>query len=189
MYSVNDIFMLRLNQPGYIWFCNTILPEILSIDIREFFNVSQKKKFTTIVTVSDEAFALLCFKNYFNCLKYKVEMVEKQTIESSNGNDMPRENTLTNNTIVKPLYTRAGATAHQRVQSGWFKYSGWSEEGIEEFNNLFDSVTDDRKKYPNFDEIFLKKQLEIARNKWNLKFPNNKNMVPRKKIVEKTSWV
>ena len=60
------------------------------------------------------------------------------------------------------LYTQGGITYDKTEKSR--KTKGWSDEGIERFNVLFEKVKQDRKKHPDFivDWLNLKQAEKIS---------------------------
>ena len=144
--SIQEILLLRQNKITYKWFCNTILPEV--VGNREFFSVCNYEKLSKITTTSDEAFAIICFENYFESIMFDVK--EKTNFHTANINE-------TDDITKRPvsLYTKAGATPHERMKNGAFQFSGWTYKGIERFNNIYDRVKIDREVNKEFDDYFL----------------------------------
>ena len=54
----------------YRWFCQNILCEV--IGNRQFTKICKYEPISKFITVSDEAFALVCLKNYYEVIKEKV---------------------------------------------------------------------------------------------------------------------
>ena len=89
----------------------------------------------------------------------------------------------------KGLYTNPGIVSKEKRSYTWFKYSGWSVEGIKEFNTIFDNVAGDRIQNASFEVTFMKKQIERAKNSWHEKLDSYlENDGENEEIVPKTSW-
>ena len=106
--------LMRKNEKIYIWFCETFISEVLGMGSRRFLKESQYKKLSDLVTVSDEAFALICFKNYYNSIYNEIK--NKETAEPNCSNI---------NNEVKPLYTQKGAMAKKTLS--YMVYVQWME--------------------------------------------------------------
>lgn len=88
-----------------------------------------------IVTVSDEAFALLVYENYVDkWIKAAAKEEEEDTTEA--GRDNQKKNKAAER--MRGMYT--GATA----KSGQCKFGGWNRDGMVRFNELFALVKEDR---------------------------------------------
>ena len=184
--TIEEIFLLRRNRGVYKWVCNNILPEV--IGYREFVKLCNYEPLHKFITISDEAFILLCIKNYYNTIKYKVQTemfnINNKTQNNNSNNQLLLEE---KNKGTPPLYTKAGATTKASAPSTCFKYSGWTVEGIIEYNKLQDAVEEDCNKYSDFDTYFMKfKQDETKRNHGNNKKSNND--FDETQVIQKTSW-
>ena len=159
----------------YRWFCENILCEV--IGNRRFTKICEYEPITKFITVSDEAFTLLCLKNYYKVIKDKVlqslEDDNNQTQNESEKDDIPA------------LYTKAGAVSKKKSLTACYKYSGWTYEGIEEYNKLFDQVKLDRKNYIGFDNYFMEHIQKKLRDK---KCNGDNNITEAFNIVPKTCW-
>ena len=94
------------------------------------------KVMSEFVTTADEALAILIFENNFDTWK-----------------DMAK-NTITKNSEVARKYTNGGSSKGDTASSR--RYQGWSSEGINRFNELFDLVKKDRssRHAKSFEEMF-----------------------------------
>ena len=63
----------------------------------------------------------------------------------------------------KPKYTRGGILYQDKTLADTGK--GWTSEGIERFNQLFDAIKRDRKKYPGFMTRFLENERQMFEKK------------------------
>ena len=87
-----------------------------------------------IVTVSDEAFALLLFENYIEKWVEAYEATTEQVIEAE-GNNRGKK---------KVLPRRRGKYTGAKARSGQCKFGGWNREGMARFNDLYNLVLEDR---------------------------------------------
>jgi hypothetical protein len=90
-----------------------------------------------IVTVSDEAFALLLFDNYID--KW-VEMAAESTKEKEETLQGERDN----QDKKKATERRRGKYTGASAKSGHCKFGGWSTKGMKRFNEFFALVKEDR---------------------------------------------
>lgn len=121
--SGNDV------NENYVFFCEKFLKCVVGV---QTFN-SRWKKCTSvcqITTPSDEALALLLLENSEYRWTYEFEKKEKE--EEVQESDLP-----------KPKYTSAGKNKEQRGLTK--RYGGWTEEGIQRFNQIMHMVREDRK--------------------------------------------
>jgi hypothetical protein len=91
------------------------------------------KKYESLCTISDEAFALLLLENSYNrwldlFLNNKGPVMQRRGVRFQSD--------------VPILYTRGGIKYDKMDMTKSVK--GWSEEGIARFNALFDQVIADR---------------------------------------------
>ena len=59
---------------------------------------------------------------------------------------------------VQPKYTQVGGTSNSQEDKSVEMGKGWTNEGIEQFNTLFDKVREDRKKTSSFGENWIAKE-------------------------------
>ena len=88
-----------------------------------------------IVTVSDEAFALLIFENYIEKWVEAYEATKEQVIEAEGHNRRGEK---------KVLPRRRGKYTGAMARSGHCKFGGWNREGMARFNDLYNMVIEDR---------------------------------------------
>ena len=92
-----------------------------------------------IVTISDEAFALLLYENYVE--KWIDMAAEKRNEQQVNMPDAERDN---RNSKKKKAERRRGKYTGADTKTGQCKFGGWSKAGTNRFNALFDLVEEDR---------------------------------------------
>ena len=103
------------------------------------------ERISTFVTPSDEALAILLYENSYDRW---IDMAKKRNTKKS---------------TILPKYTNGGESTG--VTGSSKKYGGWSLDGIERFNELYDLVkanceSDKAKGYP-FEEAFCIYSLEL----------------------------
>ena len=104
-----------------------------------------------MTTKSNEAFALLLLENQWD------RWLDIFTLNDGKMTSRRGQKRATSESKVMPKYTRGGITyAAGNREDG---QKGWSKEGILRFNALYDLVSEDRKKNPEF----IKKWLESER--------------------------
>ncbi len=108
----------------------------------KFDNICYRLHFSSFVSKSDEAFALLTYENNYNCW---TDMAQKNNWGSS---------------AIKPEYTTGGNSVHTpipRTGVSNARSQGWSMKGIRRFNELFDLIGKERGDSfgPEFDNLFL----------------------------------
>jgi hypothetical protein len=89
-----------------------------------------------LVTISDEAFALLMYENYFDKWTTQANAQEGQSVQRERK-------------VIRGKYTLQN--------SGTSKYGGWSHDGMKRFNYLYNLVEEDRKspQAPAMEKEFL----------------------------------
>ena len=101
----------------------------------------------TLSTVSDEAFALLLLENNYDRW---VDIYRRQKGEVTPKRGQKRREFESD---VPTKYTKGGIVYDQTAKKQHPK--GWSSEGIQRFNELFDSVKQDRKENKSFIKKWL----------------------------------
>jgi hypothetical protein len=86
-----------------------------------------------IVTVSDEAFALLTYENY-DAKWIKAAKEEEEATEAVRDDQQKN----------KPAERKRGLYTGATEKSGQCKLGGWNRDGIKRFNELFEMVKEDR---------------------------------------------
>ena len=102
---------------------------------------------STLCTVSDEAFALLLLENNYDRW---VDIYRLQKGEVTPKRGQKRREFESD---VPTKYTKGGIVYNQTEKKEDPK--GWSSEGIKRFNELFDSVKQDRKAHKTFIKTWL----------------------------------
>ena len=109
---------------------------------------ARTKTVTSLCSVSDEAFALLLLENSFD------RWFDLHVKRSGNARKDRGSKERDFQSDVAPLYTTGGIKYDKTDVSKSVK--GWSNDGRERFNALFDQVKQDRKDYPLFDTNWLR---------------------------------
>jgi hypothetical protein len=105
--------------------------------MKRFAKDSRSRNISQIATVSDEAFALVLLENNFNVWS---DMYTKGVTKGS---------------AINPEYTNGGNSLSNGRSR---KYKGWSDAGIDKYNDLFDKVKQDRLTHRLFDKLYLEKK-------------------------------
>jgi len=146
--SLRNMLLLRRlsnNQENesYIFFCENYLKSVVGL---QAFNRKWNYclKLSEVATASDEALGLLLLENSEYRWQQEYEIREK-------GGDLNKAS------LAKTKYTSVGQQKDQK--KGFTKrFGGWREEGIKQFNALFDMVKEDRMKNGAwFDEIMKRR--------------------------------
>jgi len=118
-----EILCLRHNTTGvYFEFLEYFVSSVTGKNHFKYHRCD--KLLSEYVTVCDEALAILIFENNIDTWK-----------------DLYLKN-ITKNSTVRKKYTNGGSSKGDTASSR--KYQGWSSEGIDRFNELFDLVKADR---------------------------------------------
>jgi hypothetical protein len=118
-----SIVNLRKDRETYRWFLDNIASCVVG---KERYSQRNQFKPTQWLTVSSEAFAQVCYKNYYDHIM----------------------DICTNKSVVRPpIYTGDGKGAKRN--------QGWNTEGLTEYREMCDSVAKDRKKYIDTEEWYL----------------------------------
>ena len=135
--TLGEILSLRVDRSAYTFFCDHLLGAVTGM--KKFAKASRSRWISNIATISDEAFALVLLEN-----NYEV-WVDMQTRGVTKGSS------------VDPKYTNGGNSVGNGRSR---KYKGWSDEGIERYNELFDRVKKDRENNTFFDRYYMEKRYE-----------------------------
>ena len=124
---------MRSNSKQYIQFVTRMLPPVYG---KEVWNeVAGKTKLSNFVTASQEAFALLLYKNGYEAWSWMLS----DSSSSSDGEEVP--------TFKYTSRPKNGVTGRN---------SGWTVEGLTAFNTLYAMVTKDREDNGDvFDDALL----------------------------------
>ena len=146
--DLESILELRSNAEVYEKFYKYMVP---SIGRKTFWKdiVTSVKADQDVTTVSNEAFALLVLENNW---ERWIDLFNNSRCQNPPVKGRKRISL----SDKKPKYTRGGIlySSNSNRDDG----KGWSNEGIERFNELFDLVRKDRKKHPGFIARFLEAQ-------------------------------
>jgi hypothetical protein len=145
---MKDIVEGKKNEEAYSAFFEHFLPcatKKMMWDRRIAKAVSNpnSKKYKSLCTISDEAFALLLLENSYNrwldlFLNNKGPVMQQRGVKQRGFQSN-----------VPTVYTRGGIKYDKTDMTQSVK--GWSEEGIARFNALFDQVIVDCARNPNFE--------------------------------------
>ena len=103
-----------------------------------------------ICTVSDEAFALLLLENSYD--RWKDIFEKRGGIPQQHRGEKKRQC----DSDIAPKYTNGGIRYSSTVQH---KTKGWTKEGIQRYNELFQLVGEDRERHPKFLQRLKAKQM------------------------------
>lgn len=145
-YKLSSFLKLRRAPKYYAVFCQTFVRAVTG---KKVFDDRFKNPLWNpdhIFTVSDEAFALVTLENHWD---------RWEALFKHHGYDIPPTRSMSETKKRKqeeisetPRYTCGGITYADTDSTGYSK--GWSAEGLNRFNDLFDSVEADRESHPNF---------------------------------------
>ena len=139
---------LRSNTMQYTDFADRMIRAVHGKS--QFGDKATKKEFGSLVSVSQEAFALLLYRNgYDNWVYMHNELV-------------------TSDESTCPRYKYTERTVDLTSRNG-----GWSSEGMTLFNKLYKKVQEDRRNdHGDFDKIYKAHWIETTRYKKKRKQPN-----------------
>lgn len=113
-----------------------------------------------IFTVSDEAFALVTLENHFDhwLALLKHHSYNIPPARSMSGTKKRKQEEISET----PRYTSGGITYGNMAEADLSKSKskGWSTEGINRFNELYELVIADRENFPNFNVNFCARARE-----------------------------
>ena len=156
--------MLRSNVKCMIVFCDHFLPCVVGKK-RWKLQINQGIKLNSIVSVSDEAFALLLLENYWESM-HNMDEDDFYKPKKLNAGNAAASNT-TNSGVEVAKSSNAGKWTG--AWRGARRYSGWKPEGLQRFNELATIVTENRKQDLHFEaqyKIHLRKQMtqKVSKN-------------------------
>ena len=153
--TLHEIMFLRNNRSTYKWFLDYIIPAVVG---KKYFNdLIYDKYVSEIITVSDEAFGLLCFSNYYESILLNLTSPNKTK-------------------QTKPLYTKSGSISVKGNSNIVFKHCGWTFEGLKLYNTLFKKVEQDRLKNNMFDEIYKQHKIVTRNTEASISMVQNKEL-------------
>ena len=179
---MEDFFEGRKNVAVYTVFFDTFVPcatkkttwerQIAKAGIKTI-----TKKLVSLCTVSDEAFALLLMENSFDRW-FDLHIQGRKEVEKH-----PRGSKASNfESDIPPLYTRGGI----KYKTANINHSvkGWSEEGLNRFNLLFDHVKQDRMDHESFELDWLESRREAQESKSTPKRAKRQAVTTRSELFE-----
>lgn len=125
-YTIEDMKKLRTDKDMFFWLIDTFF--VAYVGSFEFRNKSKVTTVSNILTVSDEAFILLCIENNFDKWIELYEIRKQKKL----GNVVAA--------VKHARYTRTGPGNKGFTD----KAAGWNNEGIESYNQLCQIVARDR---------------------------------------------
>jgi hypothetical protein len=150
--AMKDIVEGRKNEEAYSAFFEHFLPcatkkTLWDRHIAKAVSNSNSKKFQSLCTISDEAFALLLLENSYNqwldlFLNNRGPVMQRRGVKQRGFQSN-----------VPTSYTRGGIKYDKTDMTQPVKE--WSEEGMARFNALFDQVIADRAENPDFERRWL----------------------------------
>lgn len=164
--------MRKLGNTHYYDFIHYFLSIV--VGRRSYLKVCHIEKLSDYATKSDEALALLLFENSYD-----------------RWNDMYRQGN-TKSSDVAPKYTNGGVSDRSKGRSR--KYGGWSLEGLDRFDALYQMVSENRisKRADKFEEEYrayrLDKLLEAQENKKGKNKNHGEIIEHRQKMVNNDLW-
>lgn len=139
---------LRQDMGVYMWWAEKFWPRVVGQEKWKLDIASGNKKPSDLVTVSDEALALLLFENHFLSWKAKAESGDDAGSQTSS---------------ITSSDTSTCMTKYTRKKNGSTK-DGWSDDGIKRFQELMTKVREDRSSTngAEFDKLVQQKMQQEA---------------------------
>jgi hypothetical protein len=135
---------------AFYWFFDTFLECVCGASAWNYAKTRQRVSEAkdacgvSVVSKSDEAFALLLIDNYMEKWKGKAEAeAQAAGTDTDHGTDNNNGMTEAGNGATKTKTTRM-AGRYTAKANGQCRYGGWSDKGIEQFNKLRAAVKADR---------------------------------------------
>jgi hypothetical protein len=144
--SVEDLIEnLCQDMRLYTWWAENFWPRVVGLEKWKLHVGSGNKKPSDVVTVSDEALALLLFENHFQSWKAKAD-----------SNDTGSQTSSITSDDSSTKYTRKNGSTKD----------GWSDHGITRFQQLMAKVTEDRASTngAEFDKLVQQKMQQESSN-------------------------
>jgi hypothetical protein len=166
-------------REAFLWFFQTFLECVCgtsawnSAKTKQLISDARDPSGSKIVSVSDEAFALLLLDNYLEKWKIRADEADAARIEPVGDGAAGMTTAEGENARRKLIKTAGKYTAKAQGQCKW---GGWSSEGIQQFNNLRKLVKADREADKNCEEEprrMEKLLMNYCRTKAGIKEPNN----------------
>jgi len=132
---------------GYLFFCNKFVKCVVGL---QTFNrgIRNGLKFSEIASPSDEGLAFVLLENSYKRWNAEYDEKERTRTREKDNQDGQQEG------IAQGAeYTTAGKN---KAKKGFTKkYCGWKQSGIEKFNEMVETIREDRVKHGKvFDEAF-----------------------------------
>jgi len=172
----------RENVVAYTTFFDKFLPcatkkQVWETQIGLVASNLDTSKLQSICTVSDEAFALLLLENSFDRW---VDLHVRHRGASGQRRGLQGRGLKSD---VPPLYTRGGIKFEQQAESQKME-KGWSGEGRQRFNVLWDEVQQDRADNPSFERNWLKARRQTQENTTSPKKKKRDTVVTRCELFD-----
>jgi len=148
-YDLQDFLQLRKHPQAYLVFFKHFIKCITRKSVFES-NIRKARTYDDICSISDEAFALILLENSWH------RWMDIHTKDSSAL--LPRRGLRTQGKVTSMIptkYTKGGykydpLSPFETAPTSYSKRKGWSAEGIQRYNELFDQVEADRQAHPEF---------------------------------------
>jgi hypothetical protein len=139
---------LRQEMDVYMWWAVTFWPRVVGQEKCKIDVASRNKKPLDLVTVLEEALALLLFKNHFQSWKDKAE-------SGCEGDAESQTSSVTSDDSSTRYMRKHGSTK-----------DGWSDKGIAHFRQLMAKVREDRASTngAEFDKLLQQKMKQKSSN-------------------------
>jgi len=175
MFKLEKFIKGREKNSHYELFLRTFVKPVVGINT---WNEKLKKPDTTpnnLFSKSDEAFAMIVLDNNY---EYWSELFIENgnSIPSSNRKRKMNESNNGKDLTKKPKYT--DSYLFNKKSSSGKQGKGWSEDGINKFNQYCRQCFEDRSNFPTLNKNFLKKEQERLFQK-----QNSKNVKKTKKVA------
>ena len=146
---------MRKDSKLYIQFVVQMMPPVYRKEIWN--DMAEKTKLSDFVTASQEAFALLLYKNGYEAWSW---MMSSDSSSSSDGDGIE--------TPTRPSFKYTSRSEDHVMM----RNCGWTVEGLNAFNTLYALVAEDRKENGSaFDDALFLKYYEERNNKQCRKRP------------------
>jgi hypothetical protein len=138
---------LQQDMDVYMWWAENFWPRVVGQEKRKLDVTSGNKKPSDLVTISDEALALLLFENHFLSWKAKAKSEDNARSQTSSITSSDVSTCMTK-------YTRNNGSTKD----------GWSDDGITHFQELMTKVREDRASTygAEFDKLVQEKMQQEA---------------------------
>jgi len=158
IFLLNDFLEMRSNFDAYCVFMRFFI-KCITKKVKYAANLESARTDDDLCTVSDEAFALLLLENSWGKWTDQYRHDPSSLLPRRGGRQKEKQQ----GTPVPTKYTKGGhnfgstknsASPHPTSTTS-SSNKGWSDEGIQRYNELFDLVQADRRNHPEFFDAFL----------------------------------